>query len=227
MRAFLIAITLLGCNGDNHMSIDAGVPIDAVPDAPPALDCTTYCAEIQANCTDTNAQYADIAACNSACKTFNVGTSAVTDMSGNTLGCRIYHAGPPSQTAPTTHCAHAGPGGDLITATPAFCSGGDVCTSFCTLEIAACGSLNAPLPGDPEDSTNNPLFQYQNMDNCVEACSKFDKGHPYSTTASGDSLACRLNQAVQASLSVMPDGAMHCSSTAANPKGACAGTAMP
>jgi hypothetical protein len=60
----------------------------------------------------------------------------------------------------------------------------------------------------------------------VEACSKFDKTHPYSTTASGNSLACRLNEAVRASISVMPDGAMHCSATAANLKGACAGTAM-
>lgn len=227
MRAFLIAITLVGCNGDNPSAIDAA-PIDAVPDAPPVLDCPTYCAEIQVNCTDTNAQYADRAACDAACKSFTVGTSTVTDMSGNTLGCRIYHAGPPSQTAPTTHCAHAGPGGDLITATsPGFCSGGDICTSFCALEIAACGSLDAPLPGNPRDSTNNPLFQYQNMANCVEACSKFDKTHPYSTTASGNSLACRLNEAVRASISVMPDGAMHCSATAANLKGACAGTAMP
>jgi len=222
MRAFLITMCLVGCNG----SVIGATPIDAAPDAT-ALDCPTYCAEIEANCTDTNAQYANTATCNSACKTFDAATGAVTDMSGNTLGCRIYHAGLPSQAAPTTHCPHAGPGGDLITASPAFCSGGDVCASFCTLEIAACGSLDAPLPGDPEDSTNNPLFQYQNMANCMDACSQLDKTHPYSTTATGNSLACRLNEAVRASLSVMPDGAAHCSSTAAKAKGACAGTAMP
>lgn len=78
--------------------------------------------------------------------------------------------------------------------------------------------------GDPEDARNNPLYQYQSVAQCIDACSKFDMAHPYSTTAMGDSLACRLNEAVQAAISVMPDGAMHCSSTAGIPTGACVGT---
>lgn len=223
MRTILITIALLGCGGDDQPMIDAP------PDTPPvALDCPSYCAEIQANCTGANAQYTDMAHCLAACTSFPVGTSTVNDTSGNTLGCRIYHAGAPSMMAAATHCVHGGPGGDRIPATPpAFCSGGDVCASFCTLEIKACGSQDAPLPGDPRDGTNNPLFQYPNFDFCMTACASFDKTHDYTTTAAGDSLACRLRYAIAAAPAVDPDGIMYCSATAPNPKGPCAGTATP
>lgn len=221
MRSFLIAIALAGCGGDTKPTIDA--PPDSVP-----LDCSTYCAEIQANCTGANAQYPDMAHCMATCASFAVGTSKVTDMSGNTLGCRIYHAGAPSMMAAATHCPHAGPAGDLITASPpAFCSGGDVCTSFCTLEIMACGSLDAPLPGNPRDETGNPLFQYRNMADCVTSCAMFDKMHVYSTMAAGDSLACRLYHATSAAIAVAPNGATDCPATADVPTGPCAGTASP
>src|SRR4051812_7234786 len=113
MRPFLILIALVGCGGDSTPAVDAAVPIDAG-----ALDCPAYCTEIQANCIGANAQYPDMAHCMATCASFTVGTSTVTDMSGNTLGCRIYHGGAPSKTAAATHCVHAGPGGDLITATP-------------------------------------------------------------------------------------------------------------
>jgi hypothetical protein len=131
---------LVGC-GDDNQTVDGTVK-DA---APAALDCSTCCTEIQANCTGANAQYPDMAHCTATCVSFAVGTSTVTDTAGNTLGCRIYHGGAPSHTAAAIHCVHAGPGGDLITAaTPAFCSGGDVCASFCVLKIKACGSLDPP-----------------------------------------------------------------------------------
>jgi hypothetical protein len=227
-RTFLIVMTLAGC-GDKNPAIDAAVKIDAAPDAAPvSLDCPAYCTEIQANCTGANAQYPDMAHCMATCASFTVGTSKVTDTSGNTLGCRIYHGGDPSMMAPATHCIHAGPGGDLITATPpAVCSGGDVCASFCALEIKACGSLDAPLPGNPRDANGNPLFQYLNMANCMTACAAFDKTHAYGTTAAGDSLACRLYHATNAAIAVTPNGVMHCSHTAANPTGPCAGAATP
>lgn len=219
MRTLLVLVALAGCGGDPKPAIDA---------APITLDCPSYCTEIQAHCTGANAQYPDPAHCLATCASFTVGTSKLTDTSGNTLGCRINYAGAPSMTAPATHCAHAGPGGDLITApAPAFCSGGDVCTSFCTLEIKACGSLDAPLPGNPKDSTGNALLQYRNMADCMTSCAGFDKTHAYSTAAAGDSLACRLSHATSAAISVTPDGAMNCSATAANPTGPCAGAATP
>src|SRR5215510_60409 len=189
MRSFLIVIALVGCGGD-----------DAPPDSPPALDCTTYCSRIQTNCTSANAQYPNMDQCMATCASFAVGTSKVTDTAGNTLGCRINSAVAASTMA-GTQCPHAGPAGDLITAAvPAACSGGDICMSFCTLEIMACGSLEAPLPGNPRDNTNNPLFQYQNMDDCMRLCPAWDKTHNYSTTSTGNSLACRLNAATSAAL---------------------------
>jgi hypothetical protein len=223
MRTLLIMVALVGCGGDKKPAIDAA------PDAAPvALDCPTYCTEIQENCTGANAQYPDMAHCTATCASFTVGTSKVTDTSGNTLGCRIYHAGAPSMTAPATHCVHAGPGGDLITAAPpSVCSGGDVCASFCALEIKACGSLDAPLPGNPRDSTNNPIYQYQNMNDCMTSCAAFDKTHAYSTTASGNSLACRLYHATNAAIAVTPNGVMHCPHTAPAPTAPCSGPAMP
>ena len=227
MRPFFIVLALVGCGSDDKPAIDA-----AMPDAPPALDCPAYCTEIQANCTSGNAQYPEMdlgmAHCMATCASFTVGTSTVTDMTGNTLGCRIYHGGAPSKMSPGTNCAHAGQAGDLLMATPpAFCSGGDVCVSFCALEIKACGSLDAPLPGNPRDANGNPLFQYLNMTNCVTTCASFDKTHPYTITAAGDSLACRLFHATSAAIAVTPNATTECSATAPFPTGPCSGPATP
>lgn len=224
MRLLPVMIALAGCGGGNNMSIDAA--IDTPIDMPPALDCPTYCAEIQRNCTGANAQYPNLDQCTHACASFTVGTSTVSDTAGNTLGCRINYAVAASTMA-ATHCPQAGPAGDLITAaSPAFCSGGDACTSFCTLEIMACGSQTAPLAGDPRDEVGNHIYQYVNQANCVNLCHGWDKTHNYSTMAMGDSLACRLSAAVTASISV-DSAKVFCAYTASFPTGQCAGTASP
>jgi len=235
-------ITLIACSSHNSSTTDAMIlqdappdsPLDAPPDAPPTLDCPTYCAEIGANCAGTNSQYADDEACLHACETFAVGTSTVTDMSGNTLGCRIYHAGAPSKMSPEAECPRAGPAGDIITASPggpAYCSGGDFCTTYCTLEIAACGTISVPLPGNPHDSTSkNPVYEYIDMADCIDTCPTFDRTHVYNPAAVGDSFACRLAQSITALVSITPGATMHCSSTALNldpPSGFCFGTPTP
>jgi hypothetical protein len=225
MRTFLVLAVLAGCG-------DCGGPdpaVDAEPDAEVVtLDCPTYCDKIQRNCTGANSQYPDTAHCMAACASFTVGTSAVTDTSGNTLGCRIYHAGAPSMAMPAVHCAHAGPGGDQLMANPAaVCSGGDVCASFCALQIKACGSVAAPLPGNPRDANNNPLYQYQNMANCLTVCATYDKTHAYSAASVGDSLACRLLHATSAAIAVTPNALMECAYTGTFPTGPCAGVPMP
>ena len=203
-------------------TVPGDVPPDSPPDAPPALDCSTYCAEMSSNCTGANAQYADDQACLHSCEIFAVGTSTVTDMSGNTLGCRIYHAGAASKLSPETECPRAGPGGDLMIArdpasNPMYCSGGDFCTTFCTIEIAACGSLDVPLPGDSrEPGTGASLAEFRNMTACINVCATYDNTHAYSPSATGNSLACRLSQAVTALISVTPGATTHCSSTSDN-----------
>jgi hypothetical protein len=135
-------------------------------------------------------------------------------------------------TDPQANCPQAGPAGAVIASVDGGatlgCSGGNVCESFCALEILACGSMDAPLPGNPKDAANNPLYQYRNTADCLSACNVgFDKTHPYSTLAMGDSLACRLRQATLASISVTVDGAAHCAATGATPTGPCAGAASP
>jgi hypothetical protein len=227
MKAFFLFIVLAGCGGSSKGTPDAAPPIDALP--PVTLDCNSYCARIQANCQNANAQYSDAEHCMAACSTFAVGASTISDTSGNTLGCRInYAVAAASATTAANDCAYAGPAGDLVTAaTPAFCSGGDVCTSFCSIEIAACGSIANPLPGNPTDINHKPLPQYEDMGKCVALCDGYDKTHAYSTASRGDSLACRLFQATQATAAT--DRPTACPDTGNPPAapGLCTGTATP
>lgn len=226
MRTLFITLALVGfgCGDDSSSTPIDAPPTPTIDAATPtvALDCPTYCTEVLANCTGANAQYPDMAHCIGTCASFTVGTSKVTDTAGNTLGCRIYHGGTPSMTAPATHCVHSGPGGDQINlpagTAPAVCSGGDVCASFCALEVKACGTLAAPIAGIPA--------QYQDAAACMTACAGFDKTHAYGTTAAGNSLACRLYHATNAAVSATT-AVTHCPHTAATPTGPCAGTAMP
>lgn len=223
MRTLFITLALVGfvgCGDDGKTTtpIDAPVvtpPIDAAPVV--ALDCPTYCGEILANCTGATAQYPDMAHCTAACAAFPVGTSKVTDTSGNTLGCRIYHAGAPAKATPATHCPHAGPAGDVTTAAGAGTCG-DPCTSFCNLEVKACGTTAAPITGI------TPV--YADTAACMTACNGFDKTHLYGTTSAGDSLACRLYHATNAAISAT-NATTHCPHTQATPTGPCAGAPTP
>ena len=192
----LLMLGLAACSSDS-----------TTVDAPAAVtqDCTTYCTEIQANCTGANAQYPDPAHCMAACASFPMGTAADKGPGTNTLGCRIYHAGTPSMTTPATHCPHAGPGGDLTSvASNGQC--GDACTSFCTLEIKACG-----VTGDAGGNG-----QYASMAACMTSCAGFDKTHLYSITSAGDSLACRLYHSTNAAISAT-NATTHCPHTGPMP----------
>jgi hypothetical protein len=215
MRTLLLSLVLIGCgSSSNNTTADAppgdtgGSGSDA---ATVALDCPSYCTEIQANCTAANAQYPTEpnnpnAHCLAACNSFPKG--ALADTAGNTLGCRIYHAGAPAKADPVTHCPHAGPGGDLtsVTAPPGTC--GDACTSFCTLEIMACGLMGASATG-----------QYTDMATCITDCKAFPNStHKYGITAAGDSLACRLYHATNAAIT--GNAAVHCPHTGPTPAGA-------
>ena len=67
--------------------------------------------DITASCTGANKQYTDKADCVKQCTVnykFKAGKDG--DTSGNTIGCRTYHAGA-AKTDPATHCYHAGSSG--------------------------------------------------------------------------------------------------------------------
>jgi len=76
------------------------------------LWCEVYCDLIQKNCKGDNEQYKDTPTCMSACANI-AATGKDNDASGNTIQCRIYHAGVagnPSSNA-KEHCPHAGKDG--------------------------------------------------------------------------------------------------------------------
>jgi hypothetical protein len=153
------------------------------------LDCNTYCTRTQTNCTAANAQYSGMDTCMASCTHFPVGTLA--DTGGNTLGCRIYHAGN-AATDPVTHCIHAGPSGG------GGC--GNPCDGFCSLVVAECST------------------QYPSASDCATTCATFATTPPYSAAVTaGDDLSCRIYHATAAST----DPTTHCPHTGSDGGGVC------
>lgn len=146
---------------------------DAAPepdDARAAPTCENYCAEIQASCTDVP-QYANESACVAYCKDFGkipIGTAE--DMSGNTVGCRTYHATVAVlQNDQPLHCPHAGPsGGDVC---------GTWCENYCHLAMQNCTGSVALYSSDQE---------------CFTACNQIAKDGKANDT-SGDTIQCRIH----------------------------------
>ena len=194
----------LGVAGSNPPSSGATHCPHGGPDgggvcAEPAPTCADYCAVVSAACTGDDAQYASEAACIAYCTTaasMPAGSSA--DTSGNTIGCRQYHAtvaGMPGNAA--THCPHAGP------------SGGDVCGSwcdtYCQLSLANCTGANAVYASDAE---------------CQTACAALSADGA-AGDAGGDSVQCRIYHLGVAG-SNKPDSAnTHCPHTAPDGGGVC------
>lgn len=233
MRTLLLSLLLLGCGGSSNNTVDAPPPppVDAAIDATPplALDCGTYCSSIATACpAGPNQQYNPaLMNCMQTCAKFTPGTQA--DTSGNTLGCRNYHIQNITVRAqsPDTHCAHAGPGGAAVDATAPVC--GDVCANFCALEVATCGTLDAPNPnvaipngqcGNAAGTPSTNCF-YQNQADCVAKCANFVKTPAYSAaTQSGNTFACRLYHITNAAVSNTAANT-HCQHTGPAPTAAC------
>jgi hypothetical protein len=72
-----------------------------------APTCADYCATYLANCQSTSA-YKDEADCHAQCAGWYPG--AAGQVSGDTIGCRAYHASV-APGDPAVHCPHAGPTG--------------------------------------------------------------------------------------------------------------------
>jgi hypothetical protein len=159
-----------------------------------ALDCASYCAEVAANCTTTHEQFTDSATCMGTCAAYPVG--AVSDTSGNTLGCRYYHGGA-AMADPTTHCPHAGLTGgdnDPTDATAGTC--GEACDNFCTVALAVC-------MGQPS--------AYATKDDCMMECKQFaPDATDYNTSDTGNNdYGCRVYHLTAASADAS-SAATHC-----------------
>jgi hypothetical protein len=148
------------------------------------LDCTSYCTEIIGNCTGAQQQYGasatdnGMANCMGFCGTL-ASKGTLADTTGNTLGCRLYHAGAPAKMLPATHCPHAGPsGGDMD---PAGANGtcGEPCDAFCDGAIALCTGANVAFADKPT---------------CMTACKAFKADTvPYSEADQGtNDMGCRI-----------------------------------
>jgi hypothetical protein len=180
-----------GTTIDAPVAIDApGGAIDAAgnPDAAAAPTCADYCTTIAANCTAANLMYASTAECMATCTKFTPGTVGQT--SGNTLGCRLYHAGNAAGSVANanTHCRHGGPGGDGLC--------GSNCEGFCTIVQGSCSTQANP--------------PYADMGACMTACGGYSMTTPYVANATGGNFACRLYHATAAANAP----GTHCSHTA-------------
>lgn len=186
----IAAAGLAACGDDGGNSGDDAPPVDSSPtvDAPAnELTCANYCTKVTANCTAANNQFSGMPECMASCMRYPTG--ALTDMTGHTLGCRIYHAGAPAMTTPDTHCRHAGPGG--------YNGCGEPCLDFCTLVLGACTGANAQYAGS--------------MATCMTACGAYAQTPVYDASqTAGNTYACRLWHATKAAV----DPVNHCKHTA-------------
>jgi hypothetical protein len=132
------------------------------------VSCATYCNIINANCTGSNQEYVDNTSCMAICATFSPGM--VGDTSGDTLGCRQYHAGL-AASDPVTHCPHASLLGGGVCAV-------DNCTSFCEVDLGICTGTNAA---------------YSSLSACKTACAAYPyMNEAISADTNKNTLNCRV-----------------------------------
>jgi len=146
-------------------STDAG-DADGATSHPKAL-CADYCAKALANCNGQFELYPSLPFCLAVCAALPPGER--TDVSGDTVGCRLHFAESAGQIEKQFNCSAAGPGGNGVC--------GDNCDSWCTLEAKVCPSI------------------YASTDDCLAACQTFPVIGNYNDnlpTQTGNSFECRL-----------------------------------
>jgi hypothetical protein len=165
-----------GGGGDGASGDDAGT-----------YACSEYCTKVLASCTGDHAQYFDNDSCMAQCALLP-GSAATT---GNTIGCRAYHADNAKTMGPTQHCKHAGPTGGGVCGTR--------CESFCDRAVGRC-SASAGVPAAD--------VPFQSKAACLSACNAFT----FSTDAGEfvDNPRLPLNCRQYHLKAVFEDGPGHC-----------------
>jgi hypothetical protein len=148
---------------------------------------------MDANCTGNNQQFVT-GACAPVCATYTKGMSG--DTSGDTLGCREYHAGLAAGSGAATHCPHASLLGGGVCAASSMGN----CTSFCEADLALCTGANAA---------------YASMSACMTACANFTytAGEAITADTNKNTLNCRVYHLQLASTS-SANATTHCPHTA-------------
>jgi hypothetical protein len=132
--------------------------------------CVDYCNTMVANCTGTNAQFADLPGCYADCTSFAWPTVSLV---GDTIGCRTSHAMMTSTSA-AIECPRAGPlGGGTCSTTR--------CGAFCNEINATCGAASP----------------FASFSACTTACTAWSDatsatGPAPDTAAAANTLACRM-----------------------------------
>lgn len=151
--------------GSEDAAIDAAVDASAL-----TLDCASYCTAILEVCQGADEQYESQMNCLATCTKFAT-VGAVTDTTGNTIGCRVYHT-ELARTDPTTHCPHAGP------------TGGGSCGTTCE---AACDVIADLCPALPANQWKNNCAT-----NCASTGTAFTGTYSTGAAMSGDTVECRI-----------------------------------
>jgi hypothetical protein len=162
--------------------------------------CATYCTSLTGTCTTTNAQFATADACNAYCvrarstpEIWSAGTDGAS--SGDTLACRVTHAGL-AVSSPAVHCKHAGPSGGNVC--------GSWCESYCDLALSAC---------------TGGLQLYADRAACQTACAAIPATGAANDT-SGNTVQCRIYHLGVAASSAA-NATVHCPHGNATPTGPC------
>jgi hypothetical protein len=189
-------------NGEPDMPANNGEPDmpanNGEPDMPGDPLCEEYCDVLFQGCNGNLAQYDTPSECMEVCATLpRDGMDG--DVSGNSIQCRIYHAGVAVDTDPGFHCPHAGPtGGGVCVDEPA-----PLCDSYCGFMIETC-------PGT-----------FANVEACQTACDAYPD-----TGALGDRMGntaqCRFTYAALAAApNAGEDLANYCANAAPTGNGVC------
>jgi hypothetical protein len=165
-----------------------------------AQACAAYCTSITGACTAANAQFASADACNAYCvrargtpEIWSAGADGAT--SGDTLACRVTHAGLAGANA-AVHCPHAGPSGGNAC--------GNWCEDYCDLALAAC---------------TGGLQLYADRAACQTACAAIPATGTANAT-SGNTVQCRIYHLGVAASSAA-QATVHCPHGNPTPTGPC------
>jgi len=157
------ALALVGCPGPSTNNPDSGTPgndsaTPMVDSGTPAVDsggggdCATYCTMVMSACSGDNTQYASTAECMSQCAELGWPTGTPGATSGNTLACRLYHAGV-AAAMPALHCPHAGASGGGVCGTVGFRT--EASTTFTRVDRMGMPAVSTALVSSANKDTYN------------------------------------------------------------------------
>jgi len=116
--------------------------------------CERYCTAITAACTAANAQFADAADCNAWCSGANLPVGMPGAADGNSVECRIYHAGVAAMAGmAAAHCPHAGPTGGGVCGAIDFNAG--MAASFVRVDRMGMPAVSTVLVGAARKNAYN------------------------------------------------------------------------